>query len=318
MALQTDVTATGKRLSKFRRIENAVPHVLTDRDMAIIAAVADYRLLSRSQIQRLLGFGTVTRVNFRLQKLFHHGYLARHFLLLFKGSSQAIYTLDRLGLPVAAERLGKDVATLWRPKEMLSPLFLTHELALNDVRMAFELAARAHNDHQVVTWRAAEETKDRFFFGGSWYTLTPDALLRYRVGKQLLSAFIEVDRGTMPNRRFQRKVEVYFAYDVSGRLGDNEDPEPLAFVALSRASCPTELLVHDRRGARTARSARHDLGDRWTRGEGAAHRDGRQRGAWSSTMMDDSLGRAILSARSSAAMPLPSSARCRTLASIAW
>ncbi len=220
MALQMEHRATGKRLSKFRRVENAVPHVLTDRDTAIIAAVADYRLLSRSQIQRLLGFGTVTRVNFRLQKLFHHGYLARHFLLLFKGSSQAIYTLDRLGLPVAAERLGKDVATLWRPKEALSPLFLTHELALNDVRMAFELSARAQPDHQLVTWLPAEETKDRFFFGGSWYTLTPDALMRYRVGKQLLSAFIEVDRGTMPNRRFQRKVEAYFAYDVSGRYAE--------------------------------------------------------------------------------------------------
>jgi hypothetical protein len=37
------------------------------------------------------------------------------------------------------------------------------------------------------------------------------------VGKQVLSAFVEVDRGTMPNDRFKRKVEAYFAYDVSGR-----------------------------------------------------------------------------------------------------
>ncbi|MGH2362396.1 MAG: replication-relaxation family protein [bacterium] len=218
MALQTESRATGKRLSKYRRIEHAVPHVLTDRDMAIIAAVADYRLLSRSQIQRLLGFGTVTRVNFRLQKLFHHGYLVRHFLPTLKGSSQAIYALDRLGLPVAAERLGKDAAALWRFKDKLSPFFLAHELAVNDVRIAFELAARTHNDHQLVMWLSAEETKDRFFFGTKWRTLTPDAFLCYRVGKQVLSAFVEVDQGTMPNRRFKEKVERYFAYDVSLRF----------------------------------------------------------------------------------------------------
>ncbi len=219
MELQAEDKPTGKRLSKFRRIVNAVPHVLTDRDMAVVAAVADYRLLSRSQIQRLLGFGTVTRANFRLQKLFHQGYLARHYLPTLKGSSQAIYTLDRLGLPVAAERLGKDTKDLWRPKA-LHPFFLAHQLAVGEVRIAFELAARTHDDHQLLQWLPEEEAYDRFFFAGHWRSLTPDAFLRYRVGKQVLSAFVEVDRGTMPNRRFKEKVERYFAYDVSGRYAD--------------------------------------------------------------------------------------------------
>jgi hypothetical protein len=216
MELQLEDKPTGKRLSKFRRVENAVPHVLTDRDMAIVAAVADYRLLSRSQIQRLLGFGATTRVNFRLQKLFHNGYLRRHYLPMFKGSSQAIYTLDAGGVPVAAERLGKDTSTFWKPKA-LHPFFLAHQLAVNDVRIAFELSARAHDDHQLLQWLPEEECYDRFFFAGHWQSLTPDAFLRYRVGRQLLSAFVEVDRGTMPNRRFKEKVERYFAYDVSSR-----------------------------------------------------------------------------------------------------
>jgi hypothetical protein len=185
--------------------------------MAIVAAVADYKLLSRSQIQRLFGFGNTTRVNFRLMRLFHHGYLARHYLPTMHGSSQAIYALDRLGLPVAAERLGKDVAQLWRPKEKLKPLFLNHQLAVNDVRIAFELAARTHDDHQLLMWLPEEEVKDRFFFGDRWHTLTPDAFWRYEVRKRVLSAFVEVDQGTMPNKRFKEKVERYFAYDISGR-----------------------------------------------------------------------------------------------------
>jgi hypothetical protein len=220
MELQLEDKPTGKRLSKFRRIVNAVPHVLTDRDMALVAAVADYRLLSRSQIQRLLGFGATTRVNFRLQKLFHNGYLRRHYLPMLKGSSQAIYILDAAGVPVAAERLGKDVKDFWRPKMALHPFFLAHQLAVNDVRIAFELAARTHDDHQLLQWLPEQECYDRFFFAGHWRSLTPDAFLRYRVGRQVLSAFVEVDRGTMPNRRFREKVERYFAYDVSGRYAE--------------------------------------------------------------------------------------------------
>lgn len=215
MALEVEIKPTGKRLSKFRRIENSVPHILTDRDMAVVAAVAEYKLLSRSQIQRLLGFGATTRVNFRLQKLFHNGFLRRHYLPMLKGSSQAIYTLDSAGLPVAAERLGKDTDALRRPKA-LHPFFLAHQLAVNDVRIAFELAARAHDDHQLLQWLPEEECYDRFFFAGRWRSLTPDAFFRYRVGSQMLSAFVEVDRGTMPNGRFKEKVERYFAYDVSG------------------------------------------------------------------------------------------------------
>jgi len=250
MELQLEARATGKRLSKWRRIENAVPHVLTDRDMAIVAAVAEYRLLSRSQIQRLLGFGTVTRVNFRLQKLFHHGYLARHFLPTLKGSSQAVYALDRLGLPVAAERLGKDVTDLWRPKDKVNPFFLAHELAVSNVRIAFELAARAHDGHQLLTWLSAEEAKDRFFFSGSWHALTPDAFVRYRVGRQVLSAFVEVDRGTMPNRRFKEKVERYFAYDVSGRY--TKQYQNQRFRVLVTVKSPERLVNLGRTAAQVA------------------------------------------------------------------
>lgn len=239
MVLQMESKETGKRLSKYRRSANALGHVLTDRDMAIVAAVADYRLLSRSQIQQLLDFGTITRINFRLQKLFHRGYLRRHFLPTLKGSSQAIYMLDRVGLPVAAERLGKDVKGFWHPKTTLHPFFLDHQLAVNDVRIAFELAARAHDDHQLVQWLPGEDCYDRFYFGTKWRSLTPDAFLRYRVGNQVLSAFIEVDRGTMPNRRFQEKVERYFAYDVSGRY--NERYKGQRFRVLVVANSPARL-----------------------------------------------------------------------------
>ena len=243
MEVQLEDKPAGKRLSKFRRMVGAVPHVLTDRDMAIVAAVSEYRLLSRSQIQRLLGFGAVTRVNFRLQKLFHNGYLRRHYLPMLKGSSQAIYALDTAGIPVAAERLGRDTKNLWRPKA-LHPFFFAHQLAVNDVRIAFELAARTHDNHQLVQWLPEEEAYDRFFFAGYWRSLTPDAFLRYRVGRQVLSAFVEVDRGTMPNRRFKEKVERYFAYDISDRYAERHKGQRFRVLVVAPSPARLANLKH--------------------------------------------------------------------------
>lgn len=215
-----EATLTGKKLSKWRRSEQPLPHVLTDRDRAIIAAVAEYRILSREQIQRLFGIGTATRANFRLGKLFHNGYLQRQAVPVLHGSSQALYTLDRFGVPVAAERLGKDPASFWCPARKFSPLFLTHQLAVNDVRIALELAARTHADRELMLWSSEYEAKDRFFFGLEWLTLTPDAFLRFRVGHKVLNAFLEVDLSSMPLRRFKEKVERYVAYDASGRFNE--------------------------------------------------------------------------------------------------
>ncbi len=107
---------------------------------------------------------------------------------------------------------------------------------MNDVRIAFELAARAHEDHQLLQWLPEENCYDRFFFAGHWRSLTPDAFLRYRVGRQVLSAFVEVDRGTMPNPRFKEKVERYFAYDVSGRFAERYKGQRFRVLVVAKTS----------------------------------------------------------------------------------
>lgn len=108
---------------------------------------------------------------------------------------------------------------------------------MNDVRIARTCSTVARRP-QLVQWIPEEDCYDRFYFGTKWRSLTADAFLRYRVGNQLLSAFIE-DRGTMPNRRFQEKVERYFAYDVSGRY--NERYKGQRFRVLVVANSPARL-----------------------------------------------------------------------------
>ena len=84
---------TGKRKSRFHRSEKPARIILQDRDKRIIAAVYEYRFLTRSQIQRLFNINCITRANVRLRKLFDHGYLDRRFRPTVTGTSESIYVL---------------------------------------------------------------------------------------------------------------------------------------------------------------------------------------------------------------------------------
>src|SRR5579859_2264834 len=146
--MQENLDKTRKRMSRYQRTDNPPPLILQERDRQVLAAVGQHRFLSREQIERLF-FGTTTRANFRLQKLYQHKLLNRLHLPTLRGSSQAIYCLDRQGVSVAAEVLGVQPATIpWKYRNRdVGALFLKHLLAINDVRIAFELAARAQKEH---------------------------------------------------------------------------------------------------------------------------------------------------------------------------
>lgn len=154
-----------------------------------------------------------------LQKLYHHRFLNRLHLPTVRGSSQAIYCLDRDGVPVAAEILGVPPASIpWKYKRRdVGPLFMRHLLAVNDVRIAFELAARSNSNHELLLWMDDQETRDKYAWGYGQKVLAPDAYGRYRFGDRVISFFLELDRATMSAKRWAEKVARYQEYGNSGR-----------------------------------------------------------------------------------------------------
>lgn len=216
--MQDDSTKIRKRLSRYQRASSPPPLVLQERDRQILAAVGQHRFLSREQIERLF-FGTTTRANYRLQKLWNHGFLNRLHLPTVRGSSQAIYCLDRHGVPVAAEVLGVPPATIpWKYKNRdVGALFLKHLLAVNDVRIAFEFTARENPDHELLLWLPEQDAKNGYGWQSGSKVLAPDAYGRYRFGDRVISFFVELDRATMANTRWLEKVERYLQYSASGR-----------------------------------------------------------------------------------------------------
>jgi len=216
--IQDGASRATKRLSRYRRESAPPPLVLQQRDRQLVAAVGQHRFLTREQIERLF-FRTTTRANFRLQKLYHHRFLNRLHLPTVRGSSQAIYCLDREGVPVAAEVLGVPPASIpWKRKSRdVGPLFMRHLLAVNDVRIGFELAARSNPEHELLLWLDDQEARDKYAWGYTQKVLAPDAYGRYRFGDRVVSFFLELDRATMAANRWVDKVKRYQEYASSRR-----------------------------------------------------------------------------------------------------
>jgi hypothetical protein len=199
---------------------------LTSRDRAIIHAVYEHRFLRRDQIARLFfraGPGARSEVllsscNTRLQKLYQHGYLTRTMPPAFEGSNQAVYALDRRGVAVVAADRGVDVARIrWSPKMRSSELyFQEHTLEINEVWLAFELVAREDPNIRISDWAMDGPTlwdsvPDASARRGR-LPVRPDAYLGLSFGEKSTWFFLEVDRGTMTNRRFAEKVRAYRSY----------------------------------------------------------------------------------------------------------
>jgi hypothetical protein len=199
---------------------------LTPRDLAVVRAVHDYRVLRRDQVQRLL-FPSKNTANQRLHLLAAHGYLARRRLAVEygQGSAQALYLLAGRGATLLAAQQGLDPEDLsWRrAHNQVSSPFLEHTLMINDVRLAVETAA-PRAGYAVEQWVREEELRaiaDRVWIesedrGHRQMTLVPDAYFRLADAGRRAAFFLEADRATETQGRWAHKVRAYLAYVRSG------------------------------------------------------------------------------------------------------
>lgn len=133
------------------------------RDLAIIDAVHRLRVLTSDQVAALLfptASGKVSsQCRKRLQLLSEAGYLDRREQpqTRAEGRKPYLYFLAPAGRDLLIEELGKEPASLdWKPSynDVRWP-FLRHQLAVNDVYLAFSLAAPS------AGWELLSWTDDR-------------------------------------------------------------------------------------------------------------------------------------------------------------
>lgn len=216
---------SSRRASRFVRPEEPSPLILQPRDREILEAVYGHRFLSSDQVRDMF-FGCTTRSNVRLRKLWEHEFLDRHYLapLSFHGSSQAIYSLGIHGVDVVTEYLGLDREEVKRNRDKdryLKPFFVEHILAVNDFRVCFQTAVEKHPQLRLERWVNERDIQDEYKLHRNGrvikHRIRPDGYGRYWYNEKLYSFFLELDRSTETNGRFEDKVRSYLDYSHSGR-----------------------------------------------------------------------------------------------------
>lgn len=163
--------------------------ILQPRDELLLSALCELRVVDREQAQKLAGLSSIRRANARLLALTRAGFLRRSFIGHAGHGRRALYRLPR-------------------DRARASPLFLEHQLALNDVY----LCLRAADGIQLRTWRT---------FGAppcSGVPLIPDAYAELSTQGDLHPLFIEIDRGTESGRIWRGKAEAYQRLAFSGEF----------------------------------------------------------------------------------------------------
>lgn len=242
-------TKSSERKSRLPQRKRAKPQELptfrlTARDQEILRAVYEYRALTTKQISDLLFVppdATETRppssrCTYRLKLLYHHGFLIRREQpqTLADGRKPFLYQLDTRGAEFLGEREDGGIQALdWQPDEVLSPLFLEHLIASNDVRVAITRCAARHG-FSIEKWLDERtlkqvQTKDTVVLTNAQgkrqtASVVPDGYFHLITGEHHYHNFVEIDRSSVTGssknwtrRTWARKIQAFIEYYRSGK-----------------------------------------------------------------------------------------------------
>lgn len=251
------------KLPRNRRVDKPPPMRLMARDIEILSAVHDFRIVRGSQLQALF-FGSQSTASYRLSRLYQHGFLDRHFLPTLGGiaSSPALYTLGKRGVDLLRRALDGDPKNIRKPPNHreLSPLFLEHLLQINDFRVAVTVAARELG-YTLEKWLDDFQLKasyDRVVIEAPnrrrrEVSLIPDGYFVLRAPQGRACFFLEMDRGTMTRGRFRDKVLAYQAYIASGQYEKRYGTRSLRVLTVTSGPKRLENLKAEAEEARGGR-----------------------------------------------------------------
>lgn len=183
---------------------------LSGGDWAIVTDVERMRLASALDLQTLAslrGEVQVRQFRRRLQRLFELDVLARLERRVGgagSGSTSWIYALGVGGQRLVDPGDGTSVRRPWTPRSS----WLNHALASSHLYVELRLAEQAGDikllDYQPepLCWRPIDDAEAQT-------TLKPDAFVRFEVGEDIASVFVEVDLATESPATLHTKLETY-------------------------------------------------------------------------------------------------------------
>lgn len=208
-----DATGAGKKPQR--------GFVLVDGDVEIFRLLYEYRLLRREHIAALT-LRPYKRLHRRLLKLVQQGFLATIRL----PQQKHIYSLGKRAVSVLVEHGAADDDLLLQRirTHELKEFFLKHEMMIVDIHVMLALATRG-SVLALTAWREGRELYDSvqvaFHRGIEKLPIRPDAFwsledARRPTGRNTTHLFLEADRSTATQTRFQDKLRAYWHYLEQG------------------------------------------------------------------------------------------------------
>ena len=233
------------RQPKDRRLKRPPKMRLMPRDVEVLKAVYEYRVMTHTQLTQLVfGNNHPSVATKRLYALYHNGYLERLFLPVRGGVavSPTLYLLGDKGAQELALR-GDYLNFYWSKDHLkVGTLFLAHSLAISDFRLKLTLACRAAGI-PLLEWRGERELKKDYdkvpikTASGSTRSvpIIPDGYFVLQTAEGKRHFALELDRGTMEGKRFRTKVEGYTAYFESGAYTERFGTKSLRVLTVTES-----------------------------------------------------------------------------------
>jgi hypothetical protein len=181
---------------------------VTDTDRRLLMLLAEQRVLTQTQLERLLADTPARTLRYRTERLTKLGLVGRSRPYRDKGSAPFHYWPTRAS---DAFVRGEPVPRGGERAEP-NPQFLHHAERLSELYVLFSVQAPTAGLH-LQEFKREGEAREVFRADGRERALAPDALIHVRDddGRGLL-AFVELDMGTMSHARLKTKAAGYAAY----------------------------------------------------------------------------------------------------------
>jgi hypothetical protein len=179
------------------------------------------RLIDREQAKRVAGFRSTSRANARLLGLTKTGLLVRTAVGTSGPGQAFVYALTRDG--------ARTIDVPWRPPlwrrgtRIFSP-FVAHQRALNEFYLAVKYPRIVEAGVHVTRWDADVRPT---------VTLIPDSYFEVQTPVGLRGYFVEMDRGTEPQRIWRTKVDAYLRLALSGDFARQFAPTQFGVLVLA-------------------------------------------------------------------------------------
>jgi hypothetical protein len=219
--------------SKFIRHPEQYPLQIKTRDLKILDLIRDYRFIPSDHVTTLIG-GSSRKVLERLQKLFHHCYLDRLYdrrIRTHAGSEKMVYAITSKAADILADELGLDLTKVnwtWKNRAV-TERHIKHTLMIAKFRAALTLAAKQQENLKLAFWRENRgsgksidpdlcDTVTLQYGKGreEQRRIVPDAFLALMEPDHQNYLYLEADRSTMTNERFEKKLRAYWTWKKQG------------------------------------------------------------------------------------------------------